>query len=61
MKELIEKINAEIAELQKDFTGNLKGSKAAGVRARKHTLALEKMFKEYRKESISIANKGVTE
>lgn len=53
MKELIEKINAEIdvfkadAELQTE-----KGNKAAGTRARKATLNLEKLLKEFRKASL---------
>lgn len=53
MKELIEKIGAEYeafktdAELQAE-----KGNKAAGTRARKATLNLEKLLKEYRKSSL---------
>lgn len=53
MKELIEKIGAEFeafrvdAELQTE-----KGNKAAGTRARKATLNLEKLLKEFRKLSL---------
>ncbi|ALU27755.1 MULTISPECIES: histone H1 [Bacteroidota] len=53
MKELIEKINASFealkvdAELQAD-----KGNKAAGTRARKTSLELEKLLKEFRKASL---------
>jgi len=53
MKELIEKINTEFesfkteAELQSE-----KANKAAGTRARKSTLALEKLLKEFRKVSL---------
>lgn len=53
MKELIEKIGAEFeafrvdAELQTE-----KGNKAAGTRARKATLNLEKLLKEFRKISL---------
>lgn len=55
MKELVEKIMAELEPMQKDMNANLKGSKAAGVRARRHTLTLEKLFKEYRKASLAEA------
>ena len=34
-----------------------KGNKAAGTRARKASLELEKMMKEFRKESIAFAKK----
>ncbi|SIT15634.1 histone H1 [Chryseobacterium gambrini] len=53
MKELIEKINVAVeafktdAELQAE-----KGNKAAGTRARKASLELEKLFKEFRKTSV---------
>ncbi len=54
MKELVAKINEQIAE----FTENAalqadKGNKAAGARARKASLDLEKSLKEFRKESIA--------
>ena len=56
MKELIEKINAEIATIQKDAEAQLeKGNKAAGTRARKAYLELTKLLKEFRKESIASA------
>ena len=58
MKELIEKIqqaydafSAEAA-LQAE-----KGNKAAGTRARKASLELTKMFKEFRAKSIEAAKK----
>lgn len=53
MNELIEKINAGFeafktdAELQAE-----KGNKAAGTRARKSSLELEKLLKEFRKVSL---------
>ncbi|SHF79224.1 Histone H1-like protein Hc1 [Flavobacterium segetis] len=58
MKDLIEKINAEF-ETFKSETNSLteKGVKAAGARARKSTLELEKMLKEFRKVSIEEAKK----
>lgn len=58
MKELIETINAEFeafstdAELQKE-----KGNKAAGTRARKASLSLEKLLKEFRKVSLEESKK----
>ena len=53
MKELVNAIVAEYG----DFAANaeaqvVKGNKAAGARARKSSLALEKMLKEFRKASI---------
>lgn len=53
MKELVENINAHIDAFRVDadkFVNN--GNKAAGVRARKATLELEKLLKEFRKESV---------
>lgn len=53
MKELVEKINASIADFQKDSALQIeKGNKAAGTRARKAALALMKDLKEFRKLSV---------
>lgn len=58
MKELVEKIKeqwgafAENAELQVE-----KGNKAAGMRARKASLELEKLLKEFRKVSLEDSKK----
>lgn len=52
MKELIEKIAEETDNLLTNIELNVKGNKAAGARARKATLALEKLYKQYRKLSI---------
>ena len=53
MKELIEKINAEMAAFAKDAEAQLvKGNKAAGTRARKSALEIGKMMKDFRKVSI---------
>lgn len=50
--EKIKDLVAQITELTNDFTkdseSNLNGNKAAGRRARKTTLTLTKLFKEYR-------------
>ncbi len=56
MKELVEKINAEIVEFQTNAEAQVvKGNKAAGARARKAALALMKDLKEFRKASIEAA------
>lgn len=56
MKELVEKINVEIADFAKNAEAQLvKGNKAAGARARKAALALMKDLKEFRKVSVEAA------
>lgn len=53
MKELIEKINASFETLKADAELQAgKGNKAAGTRARKASLELEKLLKEFRKASL---------
>lgn len=53
LKTLVEKINAEIAEFQKNAEAQVeKNNKAAGARARKDALNLMKDFKEFRKLSV---------
>jgi len=53
MKELVEKINANIAAFQRDSAAQVEnGNKAAGARARKAALALMKDLKEFRKQSV---------
>ncbi len=57
MKELVEKINEQIAVLQQNAEAQLvKGNKAAGTRARRASLELGKLLKEYRKASIDFSN-----
>ena len=54
MKELVEKINATIAEFQVNAEAQVvKGNKVAGARARKAALELMKDLKEFRKESVA--------
>lgn len=56
MKELVEKINAEIAAFQENAEAQVvKGNKAAGARARKAALDLMKDLKEFRKVSVEEA------
>lgn len=53
MKELLENLNVQISEFTKDAAQQAdKGNKAAGTRARKTSLAIEKALKEFRKVSI---------
>lgn len=53
MKELLEKIAAKVAEFNADATAQVeKGNKAAGTRARKSSLEIEKLMKEFRKASL---------
>ncbi|MFI2743647.1 histone H1 [Zhouia sp. PK063] len=58
MKELIENISETFESFQKDASAQLEsGNKAAGTRARKSSLALEKLLKEFRKVSVEASKK----
>ncbi|MEH6766104.1 histone H1 [Aequorivita antarctica] len=58
MKDLIEKINAEFEAFTTEANSlTEKGVKAAGARARKSTLELEKLLKQFRKVSIEESKK----
>ena len=57
MNELVDKINAEIETFKKESQSHLDGVKAAGARARKSTLELTRLFKDYRKDSIEASKK----
>jgi ElaB/YqjD/DUF883 family membrane-anchored ribosome-binding protein len=58
MKELVAKIHAEFEAFTAETESLIeKGVKAAGARARKSTLELEKMLKEFRKLSIEESKK----
>ncbi|MEA9414295.1 histone H1 [Flavobacterium sp. PL02] len=53
MKDLFKKINTEFETFKTESDSLIeKGVKAAGARARKSTLELEKLLKEFRKVSI---------
>ena len=53
MKELVNAIVAEYGVFAANAEAQVvKGNKAAGARARKSSLALEKLLKEFRKASI---------
>ncbi len=54
MKYLVTNLNQLFAEFTKDATAQVEtGNKAAGTRARKSSLAIEKALKEFRKVSIA--------
>lgn len=57
MQELISKINELTATLSKELNANLNGNKTAGTRARKITVELTKLYKDYRKQSIEESKK----
>jgi hypothetical protein len=53
MEELVNRIKAEFGSFATDANLQVeKGNKAAGTRARKSSLDLEKLLKEFRKVSI---------
>lgn len=56
MKEIVEKIANLYADFAKDAAAQAEnGNKAAGARARKASLAIEKAMKDYRKASLEAA------
>ena len=58
MKELGEKIATLVAEVNKDANAQIEnGNKAAGTRARKASLEIEKAMKEFRKVSLEESKK----
>ena len=58
MNDLVAKIKAEFEAFCTDADAQVeKGNKAAGTRARKSSLELEKMLKEFRKVSIEEGKK----
>ncbi len=58
MQNLIEKVNAAFEAFKADAALQAeKGNKAAGIRARKVSLELEKLMKEFRKTSLDAAKK----
>lgn len=58
MEELLNKIKAEFESFSKDAELQVeKGNKAAGTRARKGSLDMEKLLKEFRKASLEESKK----
>lgn len=57
MENLRIEINDKYSDFYTEMTKGLNGNKAAAARARKASLELEKLLKEYRKASIKAAKK----
>lgn len=58
MKELLENIETAIAAFTKDAAAQVEtGNKAAGTRARKVSLEIEKAMKQFRKVSLEESKK----
>lgn len=58
MKELLEEISSAIEAFNADATAQAEsGNKAAGTRARKSSLEIEKLMKEFRKVSLEESKK----
>ena len=58
MKGLVANLSQLFADFSKDATAQVEnGNKAAGTRARKASLAIEKALKEFRKVSIEASKK----
>ena len=58
MKKLVENIQTTFESFQTEANSQLKdGNKAAGTRARKSSLELEKLLKEFRKVSVAESKK----
>ncbi len=58
MKNLVDKLNESFADFAKDAAAQIEnGNKAAGTRARKASLEIEKALKEFRKKSIEAGKK----
>lgn len=54
MKTLVEQITANFETFAKDAQAQVEnGNKAAGARARKVSLEIEKLLKQFRKDSIA--------
>ncbi len=54
MKALVEQITANFEAFAKDAQAQVEnGNKAAGARARKASLEIEKLLKQFRKDSIA--------
>lgn len=54
LKNVLDYIENETQELKENIEKFKKGNKAAGQRARKNTLTLAKLYKEFRAESVKI-------
>lgn len=58
MENLVKNLNELFADFMKDANSQVEnGNKAAGTRARKTSLAIEKALKEFRKVSVEASKK----
>ena len=58
MKEILDQLVTEFEAFQNDAQQQIeKDNKAAGTRARKSSLAIEKLMKEFRKASLEASKK----
>ncbi|MDR1222152.1 MAG: histone H1 [Tannerella sp.] len=58
MKNLVKQIEESFGAFAEDANAQIeKGNKAAGTRARKASVEIEKMLKEFRKKSLDAATK----
>ena len=58
MNNLLENLKQHFASFEKDATAHVgNGNKAAGTRARKVSLSIEKLLKDFRKQSIEASKK----
>lgn len=55
LSDIVAAINDKTAEFKYNAALNLNGNKAAGARARKASLEIEKLLKDYRKLSVAAA------
>ena len=60
VQELLTEIQNLVTEFVADATANVEGNKAAGRRARKTTLELTRLFKDYRVMTIESERKTET-
>ncbi len=57
MKEILEQIEQKMNDFLKDTRSQLdKGNKAAGLRARRTSLEMESLLKQFRKVSLAASN-----
>jgi hypothetical protein len=58
MKNLVENLKQLFASFEKDASAHVEnGNKAAGTRARKASLTIEKSLKDFRKKSVEASKK----
>ena len=58
MEKLVKQIEESFSAFIQDANSQIvKGNKAAGTRARKTSLEMEKMLKEFRKKSLEVSKK----